>query len=482
MLIAKTKINLFQYFIVFFSLFHVSKINASISIDKDTVTIQFLLNLAEEALFKGKLNDADNYLTKAEVKSKEAINSNLYFKTILKRAIYHYKKGDFQLCYETCEKVLPLVSKINNPSLLGEFKTQLGMSIGRLGDFKKALIFYQDALPLLETSKNTEWLMKTHTCIAGIYFDQLDYKTAIQYFQKTLEMAIKKNDKKVIAQSYNNIGSALQNSGNSKEAKNYYLKAVDINTMQSNFNNLGYNFMNLSSIELEERNNDKAELYCEKALQIFRDHNDTYSLVSCMWTKADILLVKNQPKKALMVLEKSIMLAELTGSPLLIERTYLKLANAYEKTVNKEKALYYFKKYITTKDSIINEEIRNEVTKKQLYYEFDKKHLSDSLKSDARHKYLEQENDNNKKRVSLQLKVSLISLTSLSIVLLLTFFVFKSYKKNKLAKDLIERQKTILEEKQKEIIDSIYYASRIQKALLPSEKYIEKNLPNSNNK
>jgi hypothetical protein len=40
----------------------------------------------------------------------------------------------------------------------------------------------------------------------------------------------------------------------------------------------------------------------------------------------------------------------------------------------------------------------------------------------------------------------------------------------------VENQKQKVEEKQKEIIDSIKYAKRIQQSLLPTEKYIEKNL------
>lgn len=41
--------------------------------------------------------------------------------------------------------------------------------------------------------------------------------------------------------------------------------------------------------------------------------------------------------------------------------------------------------------------------------------------------------------------------------------------------ELIE-QKELVEEKQEEILDSIKYAKRIQMALLPNEKYIERNL------
>ena len=43
-------------------------------------------------------------------------------------------------------------------------------------------------------------------------------------------------------------------------------------------------------------------------------------------------------------------------------------------------------------------------------------------------------------------------------------------------KKLVIKQKTILEEKNKEIMDSIHYAKRIQTSLLPTEKYIERSL------
>jgi hypothetical protein len=46
----------------------------------------------------------------------------------------------------------------------------------------------------------------------------------------------------------------------------------------------------------------------------------------------------------------------------------------------------------------------------------------------------------------------------------------------------IETQKQRVEEKQKEIIDSIQYAKRIQQSLLPTEKYIERTILRLRNK
>lgn len=69
------------------------------------------------------------------------------------------------------------------------------------------------------------------------------------------------------------------------------------------------------------------------------------------------------------------------------------------------------------------------------------------------------------------------------LLLIFLFFVFISLQKNIRQRKTItekhteiEAQKKVIEEKQKDIIDSIKYARRIQHSLLPTEKYISKNL------
>ena len=65
-------------------------------------------------------------------------------------------------------------------------------------------------------------------------------------------------------------------------------------------------------------------------------------------------------------------------------------------------------------------------------------------------------------------------------------FVFRSLRITSKQKQIIEHknketeeQKKEIEEKQKEILDSIHYAKRIQTALMPTEKYIERVLNKS---
>jgi uncharacterized membrane-anchored protein YhcB (DUF1043 family) len=71
----------------------------------------------------------------------------------------------------------------------------------------------------------------------------------------------------------------------------------------------------------------------------------------------------------------------------------------------------------------------------------------------------------------------IICLTSGFVVLaLMLFLIFRQYKEKKKVNQQLAHKNDIIEEKQKEILDSIKYARRIQSALITSEKYIDKNL------
>jgi hypothetical protein len=54
--------------------------------------------------------------------------------------------------------------------------------------------------------------------------------------------------------------------------------------------------------------------------------------------------------------------------------------------------------------------------------------------------------------------------------------MYNRFRVTRKQKAIIESQKEIVEEKQKEIMDSIRYAKRIQRSLLPLESTIEKTL------
>ncbi|HEY6160088.1 MAG TPA: hypothetical protein VI112_02665, partial [Bacteroidia bacterium] len=132
-------------------------------------------------------------------------------------------------------------------------------------------------------------------------------------------------------------------------------------------------------------------------------------------------------------------------------------------------ALEHYKKFIAARDSISNEENTKKQTRSEMQYEFDKKESQAQAEQDKR---------------DAVTRIIIYSISGgLVLVLLLAVFIYHSYRQKQKAniiimwqKEEVEKQKHLVEEKQKEILDSIHYAKRIQHSLLPREAYISRKL------
>jgi hypothetical protein len=150
---------------------------------------------------------------------------------------------------------------------------------------------------------------------------------------------------------------------------------------------------------------------------------------------------------------------------------------------NEARAFELYLLYVKSRDSLNEYASRDKTMKRQTQREFDSRATADSI------------------RISEEKKVAKILLekkqtqryalfAGLGMIAFFGVFMFGRFKTTQKQKRIIERQKSevekqkqiteeqrdIVEHKQKEILDSIRYAKRIQDSLLPNEKYIAKHL------
>ena len=104
-----------------------------------------------------------------------------------------------------------------------------------------------------------------------------------------------------------------------------------------------------------------------------------------------------------------------------------------------------------------------------MQYDFDKKETQAKAEQDKKDAVAQAE-----KRKQQVILYSVIG--GLGVVLLFALFIYRSLIQIRKKNILITEQKRKIEEKQKEILDSIHYAKRIQDAILPRESYIQKTL------
>lgn len=134
-----------------------------------------------------------------------------------------------------------------------------------------------------------------------------------------------------------------------------------------------------------------------------------------------------------------------------------------------DSAFYYLEKYIEEGDKYTLEKSKSDLLKKQFQFEFDSKQKI----ATAEHKKEIELFEERQKRQNILVLFSIFGIIGLVIFL---FLIYKSLKEYKRQNTIINEQKEMVELKQKEILDSIQYAKRIQMALLTSEYYIEKNI------
>jgi serine phosphatase RsbU (regulator of sigma subunit) len=165
---------------------------------------------------------------------------------------------------------------------------------------------------------------------------------------------------------------------------------------------------------------------------------------------------------------------------------YMRLYDISEKKGDFRKAYYYYKNFILYRDSVENTRLAKAAIQQDLSKQFREQKLNDSLVH-LRHTEQQQSRiqmqEADLKRESLMRYVLIGAGLLAMIIAVLAFRAYRSKRKDheiiKNQKIEVQYQKELIEEKHQEISDSIHYARRIQRAILPAMNEFSSVLPQS---
>lgn len=182
-------------------------------------------------------------------------------------------------------------------------------------------------------------------------------------------------------------------------------------------------------------------------------------------------------ERAIVELRKAQGLYERHGKYFYLPDAYKLLAEAY-RPVNIDSAFLFLDWYVILNDSVINEQNNELIT--QLRFEFEEEQREQEIKFLEEEKEIVEQN-NELIQAESDRKSELINTIIVALVVVIGLLVFVIYgfrlirKKNK----LVQKQKRLVEERNKEIEDSITYAERIQRAVVPEEQRMQAVLNNA---
>jgi serine phosphatase RsbU (regulator of sigma subunit) len=370
-----------------------------------------------------------------------------------------------------------LAGALNNTGYLARFQ----------GDIPKALEYYHKSLKIYESIHDKEYTAIIFNNIGFIYKDQGDTAKALNYFFKNLEMYKKMGDKNGIAITMNNIGITYADLGKLKEALKYYEMSLALAEEVKNKRVIAYALSNIGVIysrssEFSTNNEDHLDIalnYFQRSLKIREEIDDKRGVAISLQNIAESTMEKGDIKEAQKYAERGLQLSQDLGYPDNIKRSSGVLSKIYTKTGNWEGAYQMQVLYKQMSDSLNNETSRKISIQKGFQYEYDKKVTADSVRSSEERKVFDAQLSQEKtQRFALYCGIILISLFGA--------FMFNRLKVSKRQNQLIEKQKTelqrqkeIVESHQKETLDSIHYAKRIQSALIANSDFISQHVKES---
>lgn len=360
----------------------------------------------------------------------------------------------------------------------GEFNalTNKGVIYWYQDNYPKSLEFYFKALTIAEQINNQLFISRCLANIGLVYSSKNDFEKSLSYYQKSLVIKQRIGDTKAEAIILGNIAEIFNNQGDLKNALKYYLKALEKDKLLKNNDGLvALNLVGIGSVYKKQNDLLSASVYFNKSLHIADSLNDKVLQSNVLLNIGDLNLIKGDYKSTEKYLLKALEIASDIDDLNNVKDAYLKLSELYEKTNQYELSLINYENSIKVQDTIFNVGNTKKEVQLEMNFEFEKQQAITKLEQEK----VESVRKSDAKRQ----QIILWSIVGILFLLIgFTFYVFKNYKeKNKINQE-ISHQKHIIEEKQKEILDSIYYASRIQRALMTSERYIDKNLNRLNNK
>ena len=396
---------------------------------------------------------------------------------------FYFQLKIYDKAQEFYTKALLIRNELGNKNDIAASTFNIATVHRDIGNYKEALKYYKMALHLRKQTGVKEAEALTLTAIGGVYKNKKQYSFAIQNYELALAMHQKMGSTLNIANAYERIGIAYKDTCVYDKAEYYYKKALENFEKINNLSSIARIYNYLGNLYKEKQNFNYSLSYYKKSLTIFDSTKNLSGMAYTTYNIGDLYQKSSQLNNAITYFEKAKHIAEKCNEYNLIETTSLTLYSIFKEKHDYAKALTYYEDYTAIRDTIAHHKNLQRIAE---------------LEFESSIKYLEQVNENQKlklqKEKSKQFQITVYLIIALLILIGIVVFsvlLYKQFTQKKKAFNLLseksdelkdayeelENINSVLHEKNEKITDSLSYAKRIQKTILPQDSAIEKIFP-----
>jgi tetratricopeptide (TPR) repeat protein len=387
-------------------------------------------------------------------------------------------------------QVEELDEKLINDNARCTFYMALAYNLFDDANFNDTQTLLLRALKIAENIKNLRYQCAIYNLSANAFSESNMNDNALQNFRRAIKIAQQMPDEELLCTLYSNYASCFYRSWEMYEtyldsARKYNELAIDLAKKYNKKGELHLAYQCIGLIETDAGNYEKAESALRTALILNEELQDTEMEYYTRYQMGRMYTDQgNQGSmdSAFKYLNSAYKLAVENNDKIIIADIFYVFAKAYKNKGDYKTSADYALRFAEYNDSLIKYENSRVMAEMSEKYE--------SAKNEAKINELNLIQKEKQDQINRQLYLIIGAVVVLVAVIIAAFSLYRSNLMRKkanrelseknhyieLQKGEVERQKEIVEAKNKEILDSIYYAKRIQQSLLPSNKYLERNL------
>ncbi|MDO8998711.1 MAG: SpoIIE family protein phosphatase [Bacteroidota bacterium] len=367
--------------------------------------------------------------------------------------------------FEYFVSALNLAKKIKFQAGVIRISKSLINNLTYRGLYEVALEYYFDYMKYAKENNLQSEIMNHYKIYAILLSNQDKYSESLFYNFKALNYYDSIKNKTQYATALNNICLLHLKFNYFDSAYIYGIRAAQVFRENNNQSELANITLGLAEIKLKKGDLVSAKQKAMESLEIYHSINyPTNGPGNCHEVLGDIFFREQKFDSAIANYNHSIELLKGNVFHETIKNCHFKLSQSYF-AIGKTKEAYLSHLLFTAyNDSVSTFKFKAKALEMDVKYGIAKK---ESELKDKEALITEQNNQRN------------LLLIGIVLVLLLLFISYRGYKQKKKANTIISEQKALVDEKQKEILDSIHYAKRIQNTLLAHDEFVNKFIPDN---
>ncbi len=294
-------------------------------------------------------------------------------------AVSYSIQGKMDLAIESFEEAIELAKKTDNHILICRTYNNLGRSHMKIGNFEKAVSFYQKGATCSEKFGLDQQMSDNLLNMASAMKQQGIWDTATKYANEALDIATRIGDKTLISDAHFMLGILDIHEEDFEEATNHLDKALTYAHAKNDRIGEARIIDQLGIVYSKKNQPNRALEAHRKAYSIASQINFPEQIIISLEHLAEIYLKDKEYSKAIEKSMEGIQIAQQLGTLKNVTRLYDIVAKSHAAQANYSQAYIYHTKLKMLSDSLIAQERSQKLNELKIQFQLENKEAENQL-------------------------------------------------------------------------------------------------------